>query len=333
MQSFHTRVNGASEHELSSHATLPYYRLADTAHRHTVGVRPLGDAPVIEVDDAAYGEELALKRALLQRDHSYCYAAQPHTTLATWEVLALILQDLAVQSPADFSLHRSGAEWTWTNHLLGETTTFRYGDSTTLPWEPLDWVGRQVQEDLLLLAPGVGVLPEGPDAEAHSPDYRLVAGQLCFPNRWSLGEKLGLTFLAVHEPVPGFVEQIGHASNLLLARLKPSRPVWRYNWSLTVGGELDLSTRVYADVLARMSAVTPANCGETCFLRAERQVLARLPQSGAVLFTIHTYRTPLAALVHDAAWAQRFLKFLTPPHRCSWPTRVSHRWKPRCVPM
>jgi len=34
---------------------------------------------------------------------------------------------------------------------LGETTTFTPGDAATLPLAPLDWVGRQVQEDLLVL--------------------------------------------------------------------------------------------------------------------------------------------------------------------------------------
>jgi hypothetical protein len=161
----------------------------------------------------------------------------------------------------------------------------------------LDWTGRQVQEDLLLL-------------DASTAGYPLMAGQLCFANRWSLEEKMGSSFLDIHGPVPGFGEQIGRLSQLLMERLKPSRPVWRYNWSLTVSGELDLSTRVYDAVQARMAGVTAANCGETCFFRTERQTLARLPQTGAVLFTVHTYRTLLGNLARDAAWAQRFLEVL-----------------------
>ena len=55
---------------------------------------------------------------------------------------------------------------------------------------------------------------------------------------------------------------------------------------------------------------TAANCGSLCFFRTERQTLARLPQTGAVLFTVRTYRTPLDTLACDPAWARRFLEVI-----------------------
>jgi hypothetical protein len=277
--------------------TVPYYTLPATAHRLTLGARPLAGGPLIEIDRQAYAEELALKQEILGSDYAYYFQAQPQSEQAQWEALALILHDLCSHYPEDFALRCAGDDWMWRNRLLGASVRFRFGDGSTLPWGPLDWVGRQVQEDLLLL--------DGSDSA-----LRLMAGQLCFPNRWSLDEKMGLSFLAIHEPVPGFGAEIGRSSNLLLAQLKAGRPVWRYNWSLTVGGELDHSTRAYAAVQARMVSVTAANCGESCFLRAERQTLARLPRTGAVLFTVHTYRTALANLASDQDWARRFLEVL-----------------------
>jgi hypothetical protein len=278
-------------------AMLPYYTLADTAHRLALGVRPLADGPLIEVDPQTYAEELALKQAILLSDYGYYFQAQRQSQAAQWEALALILHDLCRHYPADFALTCTGTEWEWRNHWLGTCEQFRYGDNASLPWPPLDWAGRQVQEDLLLLDGSTAGCP-------------LMAGQLCFANRWSLEEKMGLSFLDIHGPVPGFGEQIGRPSHLLLDRLKSSRPVWRYNWSLTVGGELDLSTRVYDRVQARVACVTATNCAETCFFRTERQTLARLPQTGAVLFTVHTYRTPLGTLARDPIWARRFLEVL-----------------------
>jgi hypothetical protein len=279
---------------------VPYYTLAETAHRLAVAARPLGDGPLIEVDLEEYASELALKQQLLQELPGYYFAAHPHSEAAQWEALALILRDLCAHNSDLFSLSSDGPTWTWCNRLLGTTTHFCLGDRDALPLAPLDWVGREVQEDLLLLDGS----SDGDGA------FHLVAGQLCFANRWSLAEKMGRSFLEIHAPVPGFAEQIGRSSNLLLERLKSGRPVWRYNWSLVCSSQLDLSTRVFASMLPLQEAVTVANCGETCFVRTERQTLARLPQTGAVLFTVHTYRTPIAALVRDREWTQRFLSVL-----------------------
>lgn len=295
---------------------LPYYTLPAAAHRLAVGARPLAGGPLIEIDHAAYAEEVVLKRDSLARDYAYYFQAWPQSAAAQWEALALIVHDLCLHYPHDFALTCAGDDWTWRNRLQGTSLRFRFGDAGTLPWAPLDWVGRQVQEDLLLLdsSGAIGDTAVGDEAAgdgvAGDGSLRLVAGQLCFPNRWSLDEKMGLSFLAIHEPVPGFGAEIGRPSNLLLARLKSQRPVWRYNWALTVGGELDLSTRVYAAVQGRMAGVTAANCGDTCFLRAERQTLARLPRTGAVLFTVHTYRTALANLASDQEWVRHFLDVL-----------------------
>jgi hypothetical protein len=274
----------------------PYFTLAQTAHRLAVGARPLAEGPIVELDAATYVEELALKAALLQAMHRYYFQAAAGTEAAQWEVLALVLDDLRRNHPAQFALEQSGDAWTWRNGLTGCVTTFCYGDGGTLPHAPLDWVGREVQEDLLLL-------------DGQEP-FPLVAGQLCFPNRWSLDEKMGQSFMEIHGPVPGFAAEIGRPSSLLLARLKPLRPVWRYNWSLTVGGELDFSTRLYEQLHARVAQVTPANCGDMCFMRAERQTLTRLPQTGAILFTVHTYRTPVATAAADPVWVQRFGEIL-----------------------
>ena len=45
--------------------------------------------------------------------------------------------------------------------------------------------------------------------------------------------------------------------------------------------------------------------GDMPYIRSERQCLIRLPVSRAVLFSIHTYLVPLAALTADQAAALR----------------------------
>jgi hypothetical protein len=165
------------------------------------------------------------------------------------------------------------------------------GDSASLPLPPLDWVGRQMQEDLLILSG---------NAEDGMP---LVAGQLCFPNGWCLDDKMGKSFLGIHHEVPLFAHHLGRSSSLLLERLKPERPVWRINWSLKATPRLNLIPRFFAE--ERQAHLTPANIGACCFLRLERQTLSRLPRTGCILFTIHTYQAPLDAVVESADVARR----------------------------
>ncbi|AQG80933.1 heme-dependent oxidative N-demethylase family protein [Spirosoma montaniterrae] len=269
---------------------LPYFPFGDRFN-DKMGTRPISESePLVEVD-GHYQTETDLKRRLLGEYINYYYQAQPGHETAQWDVLALILQNLVRFSPGQFSLTTNGNRWQWHNALLNETTDFIFDDASTLPHDPLDWVGRQVQEDLVLLA--------GNDA-------RLVAGQLCFGNGWCLDEKIGLPFWDIHAPITPIVEPMMQAAQTLMTRLPVGRPVWRLNWSVKVTDQLDMTNR-HTPALDRLLAdtlptLTPATIGEKLFIRIERQTLTRLPRSGAVLFGIHTYQNLLA---HEAANPER----------------------------
>lgn len=278
--------------------SLAPFDLAGDQYAMTVGSRPLGDEPLIDIDPADYSAEVGLKELTLAEDHAYYFRALPNSLEAQWEAVERLLPELVRAYPGYFTLRAEGDRWTWQNRLRGQRTSFTLGDGASLPYAPLDWLGRQVQEDLLLMAgdPGAG--------------FPLVAGQLCFPNHWCLDEKIGLPLLAIHAPVPGYAEQVGRPTDMLMARLKAGRPVWRRNWSVVVSAQLNLASRYSAEMAARKAAISAKNAGERCFYRTERQTLSLLPRSGAVLFTIRTHAAPLAALAADPAWAARFLGVL-----------------------
>ncbi|MFY0582326.1 heme-dependent oxidative N-demethylase family protein [Cystobacter fuscus] len=127
----------------------------------------------------------------------------------------------------------------------------------------------------------------------------LIAGQLCFPAGWCLEDKLGHPVLDIHATVPGFGEQLGGATARLMRGLKSGRPVTRVNWGISVTPQLDLAPWTQPEWRHLRQEVTPLNAGEKCYLRLERQTLSVLPASGAILFTIHTYRAPVATEVED----------------------------------
>lgn len=266
---------------------LPYFPFEQDTYALALGVRAMReDEPVIEVDEAHYREEVALKAANLTAHLGARFRALPGTEPLQWELLTVLLPLMARQQPRHFALTVDGERWHWRNHLLGTATRFTPGAADSLPLPPLDWLGRQVQEDLLLMDGTREGLP-------------LVAGQLCFPAMWSLEEKLGRSLLDVHVPVPGFNEKVGRATVKLMEGLKPGRSVTRVNWAITVTDRLDLEPWTLPEWRHLFEGLTPDNAGERCFLRLERQTLTLLPRTRGILFTIHTYRAPVAGEVAE----------------------------------
>ncbi len=263
-----------------------------------MGIQALASNRLIEIDTDNYQTEIALKNMLLGEDQRYHFQAAADTDEIQWEVLELLLTSLAQAYPQHFILVVDGENWRWRNHLLNYEATFRFGAGASLPLAPLDWLGRQVQEDLLIMSGATaGGMP-------------LVAGQLCFPSDWCLDDKMGKSFLAIHDEVPLFAEHLSKSSNLLLERLKAGRAVWRLNWGIKTTARLNLTPRFPQEAGQSRPSLTPANIGQCCFLRVERQVLTRLPRTNGILFTIHTYLAPLATIASNTEYARRLLGVL-----------------------
>jgi dimethylamine monooxygenase subunit A len=254
--------------------------------------------PLIDVDEPCYASETALKRQLLATaPHDY-FLAPPELDSAQWEVLELVCTDLARRYPDWFVLERSGDAWRWENRLLAETAAFGYGDTSTLPLAPLDWLGRQVQEDLVLVrADAAGT---------------LIGGQLCFPNGWDLPDRAGKAYLAIHERTPASTLVGVHAGGRLLQALKPNRTFCRIGWNFKLSRQLDLSTKHLPAYLAHAAERAPQldadGVGRELFIRIERQTFTRLTRSPHVLFGIHTYLSALEVEAQDPERARRILQ-------------------------
>ena len=137
-------------------------------------------------------------------------------------------------------------------------------------------------EDLCLLHPD----------EAGS--YRLTAGAVAFPTDWCLADKIGLPLTAVHAPIHGYAEQLAGGVDHFF-RTIPAGPIFgRANWFVVPSAAWRYMPA--DDPAERFAHVTDANAGEKLFVRCERQTLRRLPETGAVLFTIGIMVAPLGSL-------------------------------------
>lgn len=276
---------------------LPYFPFAK-GFDLKMGTSPLKDEFSITECDEHYLYEVSLKRKMLTENPDWYFLSNPDTKAAQWEALELILTGLAKNYPQHFKLQKQNTTWQWTNNLLNETQTFVVGDDATLPLQPLNWVGQQVQEDLILL----------------NAYLIVVAGQLCFPSGWSLSDKMNQHFIKVHAPLPQITESMIQSANKLLERIPAHKPVTRNNWGFRVCDWLDLSTRqsaAYKKLLHEVSeTLLPDEVGEKIFVRVEHQTLSRLPVSNHILFTIHTYQNKVKEEMEDVERATALTGFL-----------------------
>lgn len=142
---------------------------------------------------------------------------------------------------------------------------------------PLEAAGRLVQEDLCLMVDRDGA-------------HHLDAACLCFPSHWRLADKLGRPAVEIHGPVPRYDDELAVRVDRYLARLRPGVIGLRRNWS--VHGEPHL----FAPTRPSARPLSVDDVPGTLWLRSERQTLRRLPDTGAVLFTIRVQQAVFASL-------------------------------------
>ncbi len=128
--------------------------------------------------------------------------------------------------------------------------------------DPLRTLGRLVQQDICLL-------------QRRGHEHVLTGAILCFPANWRLAEKAGRPLSAIHDPVEEYDSNIARRVQRLFDGVRVGRPLWRHNRLSYSDADLHQPYRK-ADGAGR-------------FVRSERQCILRLPDSGAVVFAIHTF--------------------------------------------
>ena len=143
------------------------------------------------------------------------------------------------------------------------------------PDTPLETLNAIVQEDFCIMV-------------KHGDEYVLRAALLCFPAAWSLAEKIEKPLTAIHKPVTQYESRLAARVARLFDGIRAGRPLWRDN-------------RLYYNdpdlfYLATEANPRPPAGDDPRYLRSERQVLYRLPNSNAVVFALRTFLVDLHAL-------------------------------------
>lgn len=216
------------------------------------GVQPLEIGNWL-IRDEAFAAQMALRDRLLAERRGEVVALDDGAREAADELLGLVLS-LAYPGAKDCVMRPDGV---------------------AVPVDradPLGTLGRLVQEDLCLL-------------QKRGDEHVLTGAVLCFPASWMLAEKFQRPLVRIHAPVPPYDANIAARVQRLFDGVRPERPLWRFN-ALWYEDPALFQPRSEA-------APRPARRAETAaFFRSERQSILRLPDSGAVVFSIHTFVIP-----------------------------------------
>jgi hypothetical protein len=238
------------------------------------------------------------ERALVMAEDPLRCQSLPHMISAEWDLLELLMTSMARDYPQHFALICEGDRWHWINRPMQIEQRFTFGDVTTLPYAPMEYIGRQCQGDFCLLDQREGNL-------------WMDAGLVTTQADWSLDFDLGMNFIEWHGPVP-LAHELGVFDRALkfLLNLQQGRPVRRLNWTVTVNPRLDTSPETYHRWGKDRATVDQDNVGDKLYLRVELQALWRLPRSNAIVFSIRCYLIQFNELVTVPGWGQRLRRVL-----------------------
>lgn len=226
------------------------------------GVLPVEGEDWLRIDDAYPGQ-------MAERDRLIADSAE------------IVHGMLEGARPAAEELYAKVLEW------LSRQPGFRVGEASVKRPDgvevaldatmPLKTLGHLVQEDLCLM-------------EKHGEEHVLTGAILCFPASWWLTEKLGRPLLGIHSPVETYDPDIARRVQRLFDSIRPEQPLWRMNALVYRDPTLHQPRR-------EKDPRTDRRGGS--YVRCERQCLLRLPQTRAVVFSIHSYVVEIATLSEE----------------------------------
>lgn len=244
------------------HHNLPFAPWMDPRTARLPGVLPIEGQDWLRIDEAYVGQMAERDRLIRERPEVVHALLEPAREAAE-ELLDLCLAELSAHPAL----------------RIGDTDIVR-PDGVQIALDrsnPLLTLGRILQNDFCIL-------------QRQGDEHVLTGAILCFPASWSLDEKIGRPLTGIHRTVKPYDQDIARRVQRMFDAMRPEQPLWRMN------------ALVYADPTLHQPGRedrprTDRTGGD--YLRAERQCFVKLPRTGAVVFSIHTYVVRLIDLTAE----------------------------------
>ena len=229
---------------------IPY----DTTYPNLPGTRPISPDEWIICDDA-FSQQMALRDKLIETKKDKVLAISDSAQEAAVELLKMTL---------DFCVSKLGYKKNVNKIIRPDKVSVEIELN-----EPMTVLGRLVQNDFCIL-------------QKKDNEHVLTAAALCFPASWLLKEKFLKPLIDIHIPVKAYDDNIAKRVQRLFDGLQINRPVWRFN------GLYYEDPNLFQPRSVNQPRRKPAP-NKVKYFRSERQTLIKLPESGAIIFGIHTF--------------------------------------------
>ena len=156
---------------------------------------------------------------------------------------------------------------------------------------PLFAASRLVSDDLVLM-------------EMRDGAWTNTALCLCSPTFFSAYDAIGKSLFGLHRPVPGGDPGLGGRISRVFSLLRDELVLERHNWTVQWSNARYTPDGTPLRQAAGVAALAEAK--DALHVRVERQTIRRLPQTGAVLFTIRIRLYKLADLLAEQDLAKAF---------------------------
>jgi hypothetical protein len=219
------------------------------------GIQPLDLRDWVWVDDA-FSRQMLYREYLMNNQTNAVLAMRKEANAAVDELLEMLVAHLK----------------TVDGYLVSSKGVMR-PDGVLVPldkWPAIETIGRLGQQDFCVLT-------------KQCDEHVLQAAALCFPASWRLDEKIGRPMVAIHEPVDNYSVVMAKKVQKMFDLMRPEQPLWRAN--CLIYSDPDLFQPRREDIKRQLT-------GTKRWVRVERQTLRKLPQSGAIVFGIHSFVVP-----------------------------------------
>ncbi|WP_434286692.1 heme-dependent oxidative N-demethylase family protein [Celeribacter sp. SCSIO 80788] len=232
---------------------LSFAPWADPRTARLPGVIPFELSDWLEVD-TAYGGQMALRDHLILTRPEEVVALDESARPAALELFDMLLGMLP-----------------GLGFVLSEAEVTR-PDGVTVPLDrdhPMQTMGRLLQCDICLMQP---------DPTGETDESVLTGGVLCFPSGWRLPQKFMKPMLRIHKPIEVYTPDLAMRVQRMMNGVQVGRGLMR--------GTASRSDAHLCDPRSEGELRHGTNTSK--YIRVERQSLVRLPETRAVVFTIHT---------------------------------------------
>lgn len=288
---------------------LKSYPFKDSEYKLTMGIKRMEAQDWLLIEDT-YLDRIQEKTRIVTNSHPDYPAekdlrkstvfSSPEGNPAICEFYDIVIKYMCEKYP-NYFVKKGDEIW---NKITGASipaSSAGVQDPETL----LEALARTIEEDFIILLPDATK-----HGEPYGTEYYFKAGVFAFAAGFDPIEKFNQPLTCIHGPIPGYESKLKTSMNRFFDRLKPGELVTRSNFSIQTHKKLyvDDANKGYhltQEELDRAIPYEDLDFDKQVHYRSERQVLIKMPKTGATVFTIRTYLHPLSQFKNDPETAAR----------------------------